>query len=294
MGGGNHELTMDSDLNQRTNLQGLKVVSFESRRAKEMAELIRRYGGEPIVAPSMREVPLSENRAALDLLPGIEGGNFDMLILMTGVGTRTLNEILLTQYQQERIIAALKTVQLVARGPKPVAALKELGLQAAVTVPEPNTWREVVSTVQAAIDLHGLRIAIQEYGIANPELVAALQNRGASVTAISIYRWALPEDLAPLRAAIEKILVGEADVALFTNGAQVGHLFQVAGRRESPEPVRQALSKLVIGSVGPVCTQVLHQYGLIPDIEPAHPKMGSLVAEVAAQARSILALKTNS
>ena len=40
----------------RENLRGFKVVSFESRRAKEMAELIRRYGGEPLVAPSMREI----------------------------------------------------------------------------------------------------------------------------------------------------------------------------------------------------------------------------------------------
>ena len=91
----------------RENLHGLKVVSFESRRAKEMAELIRRYGGEPIVAPSMREVPLSENRAALEFLPEIEAGKFDMLIFMTGVGTRTLNQALLTQYPQERIVAAL-------------------------------------------------------------------------------------------------------------------------------------------------------------------------------------------
>src|SRR5688572_14154312 len=119
--------------NPRNNLQGLKVVAFESRRAKEMAELIRRYGGEPIVAPSMREVARSENRAALELLPRIEAGEFDMLILMTGVGTKTLNEILLTQFAQERIGAALGKVQLVARGPKPIAALKELGLQAAVT-----------------------------------------------------------------------------------------------------------------------------------------------------------------
>ena len=51
----------------RPDLQGLRVVSFESRRAKEMAELIRRYGGKPILAPSMREIPLGENRAALDL-----------------------------------------------------------------------------------------------------------------------------------------------------------------------------------------------------------------------------------
>ncbi len=114
------------DLNLRADLQGLKVVSFESRRAVEIAELIRRYGGDPFVAPSMREIPLEENRAALELIPDLEAGNLDLLILMTGVGTRTLNQVLLTQFSQERIIAAMQRVKLVVRGPKPAAALKEL------------------------------------------------------------------------------------------------------------------------------------------------------------------------
>lgn len=269
------------------------MVSFESRRAKEMAELIRRYHGEPIVAPSMREVPLSENRRALELLPQLESGQFDILILLTGVGTKTLNEILLTHFPQEKIVAALGSVQLVARGPKPVAALKELGLQPAVTVPEPNTWREIVSTLDRTGDLRGKRIAIQEYGIANPELIASLQARGASVQPIPIYRWALPEDLAPLRSAIERVLNGGVDVALFTNGAQVEHLFQVARDLAADDALRRALAKMVVASVGPVCTEVLGQRGLTPDLEPEHPKMGALIGVVATEARRILASKSN-
>ncbi|MBM4296195.1 MAG: uroporphyrinogen-III synthase [Deltaproteobacteria bacterium] len=286
-------MPMDSNTstNTRAGLQGLRIVCFESRRAKEMAELIRRYGGEPIAAPSMREVPLSENRAALELLPRIEKGEFDILILMTGVGTKTLNETLLTQFSQERILDGLRKVQLVARGPKPVAALKELTLTAQVMVPEPNTWREILSTLDGAMDMRGKRIAIQEYGISNPELIASLQERGAMVASIPIYRWALPEDVAPLRAAIQRILGGEADVALFTNGAQVDHLFQFAGGDKAADALRQAFKNIIVGSVGPVCTQVLEQFGLKPDIEPVHPKMGALIAEVAARAREALSTK---
>ena len=277
--------------NTRASLQGLKVVSFESRRANEMAELIRRYEGEPIIAPSMREVPLGENRAALELLPQLEAGKFDLLILMTGVGTRTLNQALLTKYPQERIVSALSKAQLVARGPKPVAALKELGLVPALTVPEPNTWREVLATLDSRLAIRGKQIAVQEYGIPNPELVSGLEQRGAVVSTVSIYRWALPEDLAPLRNAIQRILRGEADIALFTNGAQVEHLFRLAAEDEAGENLRLACRNIAIGSVGPICTEVLQQYGLKPDIEPAHPKMGSLVAEVAASAERILAAK---
>lgn len=277
--------------NTRESLQGLKVVSFESRRAKEMAELIRRYGGEPIIAPSMREVPLNENHAAIEFLREIEAGNVDIIILMTGVGTRTLNHVLLSQYPQERIVAALAKIQLVARGPKPVAALKELGLVPAVTVPEPNTWREVLDALDATTGVRGKKISVQEYGVPNPELVSALEQRGAAVKPIAIYRWALPEDLAPMREAIEKILCREADVALFTNGAQVEHLFKVAAYDKADERLRLGCKNMAVGSIGPICTQVLEQYGLKPDIEPEHPKMGSLIAKVAASAQAVLAAK---
>ena len=279
------------DIKSKVSLNGLKIVAFESRRAAEIAELIRRYGGEPFVAPSMREVPLQENRAALELLPDLEAGKLDLLILMTGVGTRTLNQVLLTQFSQARITAALQRVKLVARGPKPVAALKELGLQSAITVPEPNTWREVLSTLDAAVDLRGKRIAVQEYGIPNPELTSTLTDRGATVSTISIYRWDLPQDVEPLRHAIETIAQGDAEVVLFTNGAQVDHLFRIAAENNNTDSLREGFQRAVVGSVGPICTQVLEQYGIDPDIEPAHPKMGSLIAEVAASAQPLLEAK---
>ena len=257
-----------------------------------MAELIRRYGGEPIVAPSMREIPIGENHPALELVPQLEAGDFDLLILMTGVGTRTLNQALLTQYPQARIVSALRKTKLVARGPKPIAALKEMGLAPDLTVPEPNTWREVLATLDATASLRGKRVTVQEYGIPNPELVSGLEQRGAIVKTVRIYKWALPVDVAPLRAAIQQILNGEADVALFTNGAQVDHLFQIAVEDKADEKLRRACANLVIASVGPVCTEVLERFGVKPDIEPPHPKMGSLIAAVAASARRVLAAKS--
>ena len=121
-----------------------------------------------------------------------------------------------------------------------MAALKELGLTPSVTVPEPNTWREVLSALDAATTIRGKQIAVEEYGIPNPELVSGLEQRGASVKTIAVYRWALPEDLAPLRDAIQQILRGAVDVALFTNGAQVEHVFRVAAEEKADEKLRAA------------------------------------------------------
>ena len=275
----------------RQGLSGFKVVSFESRRAAEMAELIRRYGGEPIQAPSMREVPLSENRGALELLRWLEAGECDLLILLTGVGTEALNEVLLTHFSQERITAALKKVPLIARGPKPTAALKKLGLEPALVAPSPNTWRELLTALDGAYEIRGKRIVIQEYGISNPDLVSALQQRGAQITTIPIYRWALPEDLGPLHNAVQRIIKGEVKLALFTNGAQVDHLFQIAAKDGAADALRGALKKIVVASVGPVCTEILDHFDLKPDLEASPPKMGALVAQAAESARAILAAK---
>ena len=192
---------------------------------------------------------------------------------MTGVGTRTLNQILLTQFSQERITAAMQRVRLVARGPKPAAALKELALIPAISVPEPNTWREILSTLDAAADVRGKRIAVQEYGIPN-RIDAALAARGATVSTISIYRWELPDDLDPFRQAIEKITQGNAEVVLFTNGAQVDHLFRVAAENNNTNSLREGLQRAVVGSVGPICTEVLDSMASILTLSRLIPRWG--------------------
>jgi len=270
-------------------LAGLRVVAFESRRAAEMAELIRRHGGTPLVAPAMREVPLSENVAAFEYLARLETGAIDVVVLMTGIGLRTLVDTVSAQWPPQRVAAALRRATLVARGPKPVAALRELGLQPDVVVPEPNTWREVLATLDAQLPVTGKRVAVQEYGVSNTELLAGLTARGADVDRIAIYRWALPDDLEPLRAAILALCDGTADVALFTSATQVYHLFQVAGA--DAERVRAGCRRVLIASIGPVCSEALRQHGLLPDLEPAHAKMGQLVGEVAWRGRQILAVK---
>jgi uroporphyrinogen-III synthase len=254
-----------------------------------MAELIRRHGGEPLMAPSMREVPLSENRAAFDYLRQLDGGEIDVVILMTGVGLRTLVETVVPEWPKERVAAALRRARLVARGPKPVAALRELGLQPEVTVPEPNTWREILTTLDVQLPVSGRRVAVQEYGVSNSQLLDGLAARGATVQRVAIYRWALPEDLGPLHAAVDALVDGGVDVALFTSATQVYHLFQVAGAEA--DRLRAGFARVLIASIGPVCSDAVREHGLAPDLEPAHAKMGQLVGEVGQRGAQLLQRK---
>lgn len=279
------------ETNSRAALQGLKIVSFESRRAEELAELIRRYGGEPVIAPSMRELPLGENSAALDFVRKLEAGEIDFVVLLTGVGTRTLVEAVGGSYSRERLAALLRRVPLVARGPKPVAALRELGLQPDIAVPEPNTWREILAEIDKKAELKGKRVAVQEYGVTNPELIAGLEVRGAKVLRVPVYRWALPEDTGPLRSAVREIVSGRADIVVFTNATQVDHLFHVAAEEKLDQSLLHALNRVLIASIGPICSEALGNLGLSADIEPDHPKMGHLVATLARQGRALLEAK---
>jgi uroporphyrinogen-III synthase len=112
----------------KSSFEGLTVAAFESRMAKEMTRLISRYGGEPLAAPALREIPLEDNSAALQFGTDLCNGRVDILILLTGVGTKTLIDILEPKHGREAMIAALNRTVLVARGPKPTAALKAVGL----------------------------------------------------------------------------------------------------------------------------------------------------------------------
>lgn len=272
-------------------LQGLRVLSFESRRAVEMGELIRRHGGDPFVAPSMREVPLCDNAAARELLRRLEAGDVDVVILLTGVGTRALAAGLEDQCPRARFADLLGRTQLVCRGPKPVAALREMGLAPALTVPEPNTWRELLGAVDRSVPLAGKRVALQEYGVPNAELVAGLEARAASLLRVPVYRWALPEDTGPLREAIARWRRAEVDVLLFTSANQVHNVMRLAEETGGVADLRRAAEKAAVASIGPVCSEALREWSLPVDLEPEHPKMGHLLSSAARRAGEILAAK---
>ena len=276
---------------QKKNFAGLRVLSLESRRAPEMAKLIANHGGEPIVAPSMREIPLETNTEALAFVRKLLAGEFDMVIFLTGVGTRALARVVETMYPLEKYLAKLRMIAVVARGPKPVAVLQEWNVPIAVTAPEPNTWRELLRALDenaAAWPLKGRRVAVQEYGVPNAELTAGLAARGAQVTPVPVYEWALPADTGPLRSAISAIVRNEIDVILFTTATQADHLLQIAAEMKQADALRRALSRMVVASIGPTTSERLREFGIAPDMEPAHPKMGYLVSEAAQRSAEIL------
>lgn len=275
------------------NFRGLRVLSLESRRSIEVAKLIRTYGGEPFLVPSMREIPLSSNTDAIDFADALLRGEFDLVVFFTGIGVRALVEAVSTKHDRETFLGALRKVKIAARGPKPYTVLRELKLPVTVTAPEPATWRELMQVIEQEFgpSLAATRVAVQEYGASNPEFLMELTLKCASVVKVPVYQWALPEDLAPLEECVRQIARGGYDVLLFMTAVQVIHLFQVAEQMQFVAEMRAGLLSMVIISIGPTTTEELTHYGITPDFEPSRPKMSFIVNEAAQYAGKVLEQK---
>jgi uroporphyrinogen-III synthase len=273
---------------------GLRVLSFESRRAREMEQLIASNGGQPTVVPSTREIPSGPNAEEDAFAEGLLKGQFRAVIFMTGVGTRALAQAIEPICPREQFVAALGKTTVIARGPKPAAVLRGFGGPITLTVPEPNTWREILQVLDQnseRIPLRGARVAVQEHGVPSPELYAGLAQRGADVFPVPVYKWAPPEDTGPLREAISALSRNEFDIVLFTSSVQVHHLFRLAEEMSKGGELTQALRRAVIGSIGPVTSETLREYGVAVDFEPSHSKMGFLVRETAERSARLLQQK---
>jgi uroporphyrinogen-III synthase len=243
----------------------------------------------------MREVPIESNAEAVRFIDDLIAGEFDVVVLLTGVGARLLLDIVQkVQGTRKRLIDALREAVVVCRGPKPLAVMREVDVPVFLTAPEPNTWRELLAALderKSELSLNGLNVAVQEYGASNPDLLAGLESRGARVTPVPVYQWELPEDVEPLRQAARAVAAGELDVVLFTTATQAVHLLKIADELQLTDAVLAGLRRMVVASIGPTTSEEIARRGLVPDLEASHPKMGVLVREAAERGGDLLRAK---
>lgn len=265
----------------------VRVCSFESRRGPEMKSLIERHGGVATIAPSMREIPLDDNPDAFAFAQELLNHKIDVVIFMTGVGATALLATLETRHSRAEIFEALERSIIVVRGPKPTAVLRGWGVRIDHRAPEPNTWREVLGTLDGSVPVSNRRVAVQEYGQPSVEFYRELESRGASVLPVPVYCWALPTDIEPLRQSVRQAIAGEFDILMFTSAQQLANVLDVAGQLGLRDAWLEAANRSCrIASIGPTCTAALQAGGLRVDLEPSHPNMGALVKESLANANN--------
>jgi uroporphyrinogen decarboxylase len=270
---------------------GLKIAALESRRRDDLARLIARFGGLPFVSPSMREVRIDKNKSAIDFAYRVMTGEIGVVIFLTGVGFRHLLAAIEPHVDKQRFLDALSDITTIARGPKPVVAMREVGLQPTHRAPEPNTWRELLQVIDQHVPVANQVVGLQEYGVTNRSLIAGLEARGARVANIRVYQWELPEDIAPLQENIRAICAGDRDCLMFTSANQAVNMLKLAEEMGCVDELRAALRRTVVASIGPTTSEMLQHLDLPVDIEPEHSKMGHLVQAAAEKTSRILKAK---
>jgi len=270
---------------------GMNVAAFESRRAIEIGRLIEKHGGIAHVSPSMQEVPLEKNKPAVDFAYRLITGEIDIVIFLTGVGFRYLLDTVSQHLETSKYLHALEDITTVARGPKPVAAMRKSGIEPTIRAAEPNTWREILTALDQQTSLANQTVGLQEYGTTNPSLVAGLEARGATVVSVPVYRWKLPDDQKPLENNLQAIAKGEREVLLFTSAHQVINVITVCQQLGLEKELQHQLPQLVVASIGPTTSEALRQHHFPVDLEPNHAKMGGLVSAAAERCHPILQRK---
>ena len=261
-------------------LGGQTIAITEARRTSELATLIGRLGGVAYCAPAVIEVPRRDLAPAHAVLERICAKEVNVVAFMTGVGTRAFFELATRADRRDDLLRALSTLTVVARGPKPIAVLKEFGVRIDAVPSEPTSAG--ILDALASHDLEGRTVAVQLYGDENRVLVDGLTAKGARVLEIPLYEWALPDDQEVLSRLVDDVIAGRIDVIAFTSSPQVRHLFLVADRRGLRDALAAGLrDRVAVAAIGPVCAATLREYGVTSHIQPDKGTMGALVHAIA-------------
>ena len=252
------------------------IAILESRFGEHLAGMLARHGAIALRAPALAEEPDIDLDVIRRLIEEWALEPVALTIFQTGVGTRALFDATDQLDLTGRFLALLSACKVAVRGPKPTAVLRGRAVRIDLAAAEPFTTHEVLA-VTNQIDVRGKRVLVQRYGGPNVDLDSALEARGATVTELPTYRWALPEDRAPLRHLIAELAKGRVDCVVFTSASQVRNVFAVAEEDGAAESLRGSLGKVLVASIGPVCSEALMAAGVPVQIEASPPKLGPLV-----------------
>jgi len=240
--------------------------------------LVDKHGGLPLSVPAVRETVQLPGSSIDQLLSELKADRHEVVIFMTGVAVSLLFELAEQVSRRAELVAFLRRVTTVCRGPKPSAALRGFGVPPTLTARAPFTVAELIDALDD-MDVADKRTLLFNYGERSETLSETLIARRAELREFWLYRWQMPEDTALLEALVQRIVARDIDALAVTCQIQFRHLYQIAQRMECERELVLALNdRIVVAAVGPTCQAILESYGVTPHVMPEHPKMGPLVA----------------
>ncbi|MER5682471.1 uroporphyrinogen-III synthase [Streptomyces sp. NPDC002205] len=263
------------DDEQHGPLAGFTVGVTAARRADELGTLLQRRGATVVHAPALRIVPLADDSELLAATEELIDQVPDVVVATTAIGFRGWIEAADGWGIGDRLLDRLRTVELLARGPKVKGAVRAAGLTEAWS-PGSESMAEVLERLLDE-GVEGRRIALQLHGEPLPGFVESLRAGGAEVVVVPVYRWMEPEDLAPLDRLLDITAARGLDALTFTSAPAAASFLNRAGKRGLlPEILGALQGEVVSACVGPVTALPLQARG-IDTIQPERFRLGPLV-----------------
>jgi uroporphyrinogen-III synthase len=254
-----------------------RIALLEARMSRELSRLVEKHGGNPICVPALREAAAASPEATRDVVEALVQGKHEIVIFMTGVAASLLFEAAENAGRRQELVLGLQRALVVARGPKPTAALRGFGVPPSLTAREPFTSAELIDAL-SGLPLEGRRVLLFHYGERSATLAETLRARRVLLEERWLYRWLMPEDTRGLEQLVRRLLQGEVDALVITCQVQFRHLLEVARRLSLCGPLLEALRHdVVVAAMGPTCHAILQLHGVPVDVMPDQPKMGPLV-----------------
>jgi uroporphyrinogen-III synthase len=264
-------------------LRGRRIVVPETRELGQLLRMLEERGADTIPCPmiAIRDAP--DRKPVETWLRRFVTGACSDLVLMTGEGLRRLLGFARRLDLEPAFLAALGATRKITRGPKPVRALREIGLAADLPAEEPTT--EGVIAALKRYDLTGHRVGVQLYpDNANERLLKFLEGAGAQADPVLPYVYASEVDDARVLAVIAEMAAGQIDAIAFTSAPQVRRFRDVARAFGREAELRQGLERAVVAAVGPIVGAELEALGVRVKVTPRDNTffMKPLVRELAA------------
>lgn len=261
-------------------LNNLTIAITEHRRERELKTLIEHYGATVVSCPLLEEVPVANRTKLQEFVRFIVDGQLDMIVFFTGVGVSFIVKEAQAMGVMTLFIDALKEAKLVARGPKPIKALRELKLKPDL-VPKIPTSEGLLELLDSSL-LLGRSVGVQLYGSPNREFCSEIERRGANLQTVQVYNYGPVSDQVRVVEFIDGLVSGVADVVAFTSAPQVRSLFHSAKVNGLTDGLMASLNgQLKIAAVGEVTMRAINELGLDVAILPDNPRMGSLAKAIA-------------
>jgi uroporphyrinogen-III synthase len=264
-------------------LSGRRIVVPETRELGQLLRMLEERGADTVPCPmiAIRDAP--DPTPVEAWLRRFANETCDDLVLMTGEGLRRLLGFARRVDLEAAFLVALAATRKITRGPKPVRALRELGLATDLPADEPTT--EGVIAALERHDLTGRRVGVQLYpGNANARLLKFLEGAGAETDPVLPYIYASEAEDARVIAIISEMAAGRVDAIAFTSAPQVRRFRDVARAFGREAELRQGFERTVVAAVGPIVAAELDALGVEVNVRP--PKntfyMKPLVRELAA------------